>query len=136
MAKAIILRGVRFSAVGVACTAVSYTVFLLVSPHLQFELANVASWAAGIGLGFVLNRFVTYRIRGRDGLPLQFGLFVVGSLGQLIVSSIGYAVLMGLLRTPSWLAFPICMVFTAAYMFAYHEAITFGHAGKTDQQRQ
>lgn len=128
MTLATVRRGFRFSVVGVICTAASYGVFVLATRFVHFEVANLIAWAASVGLGFVLNRTVTYRLRGREGLPLQFGLFVTGSLGQLVVSAIGYAVFIGMLHFGPTLAFVCTTLFTAAYMFVYLESVAFRKA--------
>jgi putative flippase GtrA len=121
-------RGFRFSVVGLICTAVSYGVFVLAARFVHFEIANMVAWTATVCLSFLLNRGVTYRLRGRNGLPLQFGLFVAGSLGQLLVSSIGYALFMGVLHFKPTLAFVCTTLFTASYMFAYLEYVAFRKA--------
>jgi putative flippase GtrA len=125
MALATVRRGFRFSVVGVICTAASYGVFVMAVRFIHFEVANLIAWAASVGLGFLLNRRVTYRLTGPEGLPRQFGLFVTGSLGQLLLSSTGYAVFIGGLHFKPTPAFVCTTLFTAAYMFTYLELIAF-----------
>lgn len=110
---------------GVLCTAASYGAFVGLSSVVHPQIANVMTWVLGLGLGFALNRRITYRISGPEGRGEQFARFVLGSFGQLLVSAFGFWVLMSVLKLPAWLAFPICLAFTSAYMFAYLESIAF-----------
>lgn len=125
MTRALLRRGVRFSVVGLLCSAISFGVFLALSRATHYEVANAGAWASGMGVSFVCNRVLTYGVRTRRRLPQQTALFIAGSLGQLLVSSLGYWILIGLLHLPAWAAYPICLVFTSAYMFAYMEAVVF-----------
>jgi putative flippase GtrA len=126
--RLLIGRGIRFTTVGVLCTVIGYVVFVSLTKVVHYEIANVGAWASGVGVGFLLNRYVTYKIRGPDGLPMQFGLFVLGSLGQLVVSSLGYAILISGFHLGPTPAYVLNLVFTASYMFAYLESVAFGAA--------
>lgn len=125
MKQAVVRRGVKFSVVGLLCTAISYGVFVALSRVAHYELANVGAWVSGVGVSFICNRALTYGVRTRERLPQQTALFVAGSLGQLLISALGFWVTMGLLHLPAWGAYPVCLVFTSAYMFAYLEAVVF-----------
>jgi putative flippase GtrA len=126
MPTAFLLRGLRFSVVGALCTGIAYLVFIgLVGIHAHFLLANVAAWVASVWVGFLLNRYVTFGLRERDGMRLQFGLYLIGALSQLAVSSLGLWVLMGLLHLGPNLAFALNLVLTAGLMFVYVNAVVF-----------
>ena len=129
--RALVLRGIRFSMVGAVSTLISYVVFISLAKVVHYQVANVASWGAGLGVGFILNRRITYGIRGAGGLPRHMALFAAGSVGQLAVSAIGYAVLIGGFHLNTTLAFAVNLLLTASYMFAYLESIAFRGRGKT-----
>ena len=119
-------RAFRFSLVGVICTALAYVIFApLVYVGVPYLVANVIAWAVTSGVGFGLNRYVTFRLRGPERLPLQFGLFVAGSLSQLVVASVGYWLLMSLLHLGPTVAFVINLLLTSGFMFLYLNVVAF-----------
>jgi len=136
MAKAIIGRGIRFSVVGALCTLVAYASFWTLAHVIHYQLANVISWLLTCSLGFLLHRFVTHKIQGPERIGRQFALHMAGSVGQLAIGAIGFAILIGWWGLNYTLAFILNLAFTASYMFAYMESMTFGHGGKTDDLRR
>ncbi len=105
MIGAVISRAIRFGIVGVTCAGFAYLVFIGAErAGLHYLAANGLAWGASVGLGFLLNRRFTFARRG-TGAPTQFALFVAGSLGQLLLSSLGLALLIGVLRLGSTTAF-------------------------------
>jgi putative flippase GtrA len=126
MPKAFILRGVRFSLIGVFCTVLAYAIFApLVYLGVPYLAANVVAWMACVLVSFVLNRHVTFQIRGRDGVSVQFKRFVAGAVSQLILASLGYWLLMSVLHLGPTLAFGLNLILTAGFMFVYLNAVAF-----------
>lgn len=122
-------RGMRFSFAGAICTLVGGIVFVVSARFVHYQAANVASWASGVALGFAMNRRFTYGIIGPEALNAQLAIFFIGSLGQLALSSLGYALLIGRFHLAPVVAFIMNLIFTATYMFAYLELLTFRRRG-------
>lgn len=116
---------IRFGIVGLLCTALAYGVFILLAPRMHYQLANLLAWGSSVGLGFILNRFITFRVRTRDNILKHFGLFAVGSLSQLALSSLIYAMLIGGMHLPPPIAFLINTAATATLMFGWLKLVTF-----------
>ena len=113
-------RLIKFGFVGTFCAGVSYAVFIAgVKLGLHYLAANALSWIAGVGLGFVLNRAITFQMPDWAHWGRQLAMFMTGSFAQLVLSTLGLAFLMGVLglgATPAWL---LNTGFWAAAMFLY-----------------
>lgn len=117
---AIIGRALRFAVVGGFCAGLAYVVFILgVRLGLHYLAANGVSWLVSVGVGFLLNRAVTFRVRGCGRWLRQMVMFVAGSFGQLVLSTAGLALLMGLLKLGPTLAWVVNTGFWAVVMFLY-----------------
>lgn len=114
-----ISRAIRFGIVGLICAGFAYLIFIGAErAGLHYLAANTLAWGASVGLGFLLNRWFTFAQRGA-GAPVQFALFVAGSLGQLLLSSLGLAVLIGVLHLGSTVAFVLNTAVLAALNYIY-----------------
>jgi putative flippase GtrA len=126
MPMTLVVRGMRFSLVGALVTLLAYAIFApLVYVGVPYMAANVTAWAICVVISFVLNRYVTFRIRGPESLPFQFGKFVVGSVMQFVLASGGYWMLMSVLHLGPTVAFAINLALTAGFMFIYLNAVAF-----------
>ena len=114
-----ISRAVRFGIVGLICAGLAYVIFIAAErAGLHYLAANGLAWGASVGLGFLLNRRFTFTRRGA-GAPLQFVLFVAGSFGQLGLSSLGLAFMIGGLHFGSTPAFLLNSVVLAVLNYLY-----------------
>ena len=124
-------RLVRFGLTGLLTTALSYVVFIaLIGAGVFYELACVASWASGLLVGFLLNRRFTFGISGAERRKRDFTLYVVGSLLQLGVGLIGYALLIGRLHLDKTPAFVLNTAVTATFNFLFLRFVTFRRAAR------
>jgi putative flippase GtrA len=124
-------RIVHFVLIGLLSTAVSYLVFIaLIRLGLHYALASVASWAAGLAVGFVLNRRFTFGITGPERRTRDFGLYVIGALLQLLLGLTGYAITIGRLGLNPTLAFAINLPITTAFSFLFLRFVTFRRAAQ------
>ena len=118
-------RIVRFVVVGGLCTLVAYAVFVSLVPRVHYQAANVIAWACSVGVGFLLNRYFTFRISSRDKIWRHLMLFIYGSLGQLALSSALYGVFLGWMELSTTLAFVLTTGVGAVLMFAWLKLVTF-----------
>lgn len=109
-----------------ACAALSYLAFAgLIRSGAHYMAANACAWAAGAALGFVLNRRLTWEVRGSEGLSVQAVLVAAGSLGQLAISSTGSWLMIRQWALPTDLAFVVNLFATASFMFLYMNGVAF-----------
>jgi putative flippase GtrA len=113
-------RGAKFAFVGVVCTLISYAAYWLALRFGAHYLgANAAGWICGVGLGFVLNRRMTFRVQGAQAWRRQLVMFVIGAVAQLGLSSLGLTLLIGGLGLGPLLAFVINTIILSALNFAW-----------------
>ena len=117
--ETMISRAIRFGIVGLICAGFAYLIFIGAErAGLHYLAANTLAWGASVGLGFLLNRRFTFAPSG-SRRPAQFALFVAGSLGQLLLSSLGLAFLIGVLHFGSTPAFVLNTGVLAVLNFLY-----------------
>jgi putative flippase GtrA len=110
---------------GGVATAVSYVIFVPLAPHIGWFPAAVSAWLPAVIVAFLMNRRLTFGIRGRDSLEKQFGLYVLGALTQFGLSLVGYFVLIDLFGLGESLSFFINLIFTTAFSYAFMSLVTF-----------
>lgn len=119
-------RLIRFGVTGALTTALAYAVFVgLIGLGVFYETACVASWAAGLFVGFTVNRRFTFGVsgaprRGRDAL-----FYLAGALLQLALGLGGYALLFGRLHLDKSPAFVINTAIAATFNFLFQRFVTF-----------
>jgi len=115
----------RFGVTGVVCTLISYVVFVLASHAVHYFLANIISWLVSVAVAFPMHRGFTFSGRAGYGLVDELSRFIPGSLGQLVLASFGYWILIGQLGLAPAIAFPLNLLITATTMFLYLHFIVF-----------
>jgi putative flippase GtrA len=121
------MRALRFGAVGVANTGLDVALYsaLTLGAGMPAVSANVASYSAGIGLSFVLNRAWTFRDRRRGRPWTQLALFAAGNLAGLALST---AVVALLVRSWGPLAAKAASVgATFAWNYLFSNLVAFRH---------
>jgi putative flippase GtrA len=125
-AETVLRRARRFAAVGGLCTLLAFVVFdQLTRGGMHVAPANACTWALSVGLGFVLNRRVTFSIRDRAAVGRHALRYVTGSAAQLAASSLLLTALVDGLGWPprgAWLA---TLALMAGLMFAYLNLFAF-----------
>ncbi len=89
------MRALKFGAVGIANTLLDVALFSILTLLVGIPAvsANIASYSAGIGLSFALNRTWTFRDRQRRRAWIQLILFFAGNLLGLALSTTVVALL-------------------------------------------
>jgi putative flippase GtrA len=118
-------RIAHFGWVGALCTAVSAAIFLLASRWIHYQAANVLAWACGVAVGFTLNRRITFQIRGGAGVVRQAAMFLLGSGGQLLVSTLCYWWLVEQARLSLLVALPINIAVTSLVTYSWMRVVVF-----------
>jgi len=85
MRDAALLVG-RFGLAGAVNTAIGFAVIVIldVGLHAPPALANVAGYAAGVGVGFLLNRGFVFR--SQTGLAVSGARFAIAALGAFVLN--------------------------------------------------
>jgi putative flippase GtrA len=118
-------RILAFLATGLVATAISYAIFIPLEPRLGWLPAAGAAWAPSVIVAFLLNRRLTFGIRGRARIERQFGLYAVGAFSQLGLSFAGYFVLIEVLGLAAAPAFFTNLILTTAFSYAFMSLVTF-----------
>ena len=122
-------RLIRFGLTGALTTTLSYVVFVgLIRLGMYYEAASAASWALGLVVGFAINRRFTFGISGADRRKRDFTLYGLGSLLQLGLGLVGYALLIGRLHLDPTPAFILNTSVTATFNFLFLRFVTFRRA--------
>jgi putative flippase GtrA len=122
-------RMVRFAMTGGLTTAVAYVIWILLLKVVGYPIATALAWAVAVALGFVINRRFTFGIAGPERRAADFGLFVVGAVGQLVIGEVCYYVTIGRLgMAPNW-AFLINLVLNTSFGFVFLNFVTFRRVG-------
>jgi putative flippase GtrA len=121
----LIVRALKFGAVGIANTALDVGLFsvLTLVAGIQAPAANVVSYSSGIALSFALNRAWTFRDRNRQRPWRRLALFATGNLVGLALST---AVVASLVR--AWGPLPakaVSLGFTFAWNYIFANFIVF-----------
>ncbi len=108
----------RFGAVGVVVAALNYAAYLLLLlwmglPYLQ---AVVLGWLICLGPAFVLNRRMTFLVRGQASRR-EIGRYLATYVFQFVLALSGLVVLIDGLRVPAALAFPVNVVLVSVSNF-------------------
>jgi putative flippase GtrA len=122
---ALLRRIVKFAMTGGLTTAVSYVIWILLLKLVGYAIATVLAWIAAVALGFVINRRFTFGIAGPERRAADFGLFVVGALGQLAIGEVSYYVTIGRLGMAPTPAFLITLVLNTSFGFFFLNFVTF-----------
>ena len=82
---------IRFTGVGIVCTAASLALYALLRPWLGPQLANAAALVATSCLNTALNRRLTFKISGQGRMARDHlhGLLVIGVALVITGSSLG-----------------------------------------------
>lgn len=123
--EASVRRFGTFVVAGLVATAVSYAVFIPLAPRIGWLPAALTAWVPAVTVAFLLNRRLTFGIRGKERLKRQFGLYVLGALAQLGMSLVGYFVLIDLIGLGASLAFFINLAITTTFSYAFMSLVTF-----------
>ncbi len=115
----------RFGVTGIICTFISYFVFVIASYFVQYIIANIISWLVSVAFAFPMHRGFTFKERADLSWVNEIGRFIPGSVGQLILASFGYWVLIGQLGLLPVVAFPLNLLITATAMFLYLHFVVF-----------
>lgn len=119
-------RLLRFCLTGLLTTATAYVVFVgLIALGVHYLIANVFAWGVALLVGFVVNRRFTFGITGADGRSRHFGLYLLGAGLQLMLGSVGYAILIGYLRLDPTPAFAVNIIITATFNYLFLSLVTF-----------
>jgi putative flippase GtrA len=118
-------RLLRFVCVGGDTTAVSYVLFLgLTGSGVHHMAAATVGWVAGLGISFVLNKRFTFGVRTPVNLR-EASSFVSGYLLQFLLGLAGFWVLIDQLGLTPAVAFPVNLVATTAFSFAFMRTAVF-----------
>jgi putative flippase GtrA len=118
-------RIAAFLTTGAVATTISYVIFILLEPLVGWLPAAGAAWGPSVIIAFLMNRRLTFGIKGRARIERQFGLHLAGALSQLALSLAGYFLLIDVLRLSLTPAFFINLVFTTAFSYAFMSIFTF-----------
>ena len=110
-------------------TAVSYVIWILLLRPVGYPIATALGWIAAVALGFVINRRFTFGIAGPERRAADFGLFVVGAIGQLAIGEACYYVTIGRLAMAPTLAFLITLALNTSFGFLFLNFVTFRRVG-------
>jgi putative flippase GtrA len=128
MNRAMLQRVLRFIMTGGLTTAVAYVSWMLLLNVMSYPIATALAWMVAVALGFVVNRRFTFGIAGPERRAADFGLFLIGALGQLVIGEVGYYVTLGRLgMAPTW-AFLINLVLNTTFSFLFLNFVTFRRA--------
>ena len=125
----------RFLVVGGGITLLVFLAFRgLLKLGMDPVPASALCWLGGLGLGYVLNKRVTFGLR-RGATPGEVVVFVAGYVAQLLIGMGGYALLMKRWGLGPNLAFVLVTAVTAAFSFLFMRFAVFrpepGPAGET-----
>jgi putative flippase GtrA len=124
MMRAQLLRIARFGAVGGAVTLLTYLVFLAcIAMGTHYLVASLSAWAAGVVVGFIAHRSVTFDDRGAwQGQVVRYvGVYLL----QLLFGTATLAALIDLAGLAPWQAYPVNVVFTATFSFVLMSVTVF-----------
>jgi putative flippase GtrA len=121
----------RFGLVGALTTGLSFVLFTgLTGLGAHYLAASALAWLAAMLVSFALNKRFTFSLR-TPASARETASFVGGSLLQLLMASLGYALLIdGAGLSPS-LAFAINLCLVAASSFAFMRLVVFHRALRT-----
>jgi len=116
MTRAHMARLTRFGVVGGGVTLLTYLLFLAsLAMGLHYLIASVIAWMGGVVAGFFAHRRVTF---GDRGIWHRQALRYVGVyLLQLLFGTATLAAQIDLVGVPTWLAYPINVLFTATFSY-------------------
>src|SRR5688572_6942295 len=108
----------KFGVVGGICTMLSYGIFLLLSEvfHMNYLVAQVISYLAGLVLGFVLNRNWTFSSHLEED-EKYFTRYLLVYLVSLGLSNVFLWLLVENLNFESWFANILATVLSTATNF-------------------
>jgi putative flippase GtrA len=113
-------RAVRFLLVGGLCAAITYLGYEAgLRLGVNYLLANAAGWLAGVVVGFVLNRRLTFGVSGGGHVAAQSVQYVLGQALQLAGTTITLGVLVSGLHLGPRVAFVLNTGFWAIWSFAW-----------------
>ncbi len=115
----------RFALVGGGITAAVYVAFQLLL-HLGMDPvpASALCWLFGLGLGYVLNKRVTFELR-RGATVAEVATFLAGYGVQLLIGMGGYALLMKRWKLDATVSFVLVTGVTAAFSFLFMRFVVF-----------
>ena len=115
----------RFAFVGGGVTAAVYLAFrLLLRAGLDPVPASALCWLMGLGLGYVLNKRITFELR-RDASVAEVATFLAGYGLQLVIGMAGYALLMKRWHVDATVSFMLVTGVTAAFSFLFMRFVVF-----------
>lgn len=115
----------RYLLAGGANTALSWGIYLLLLLALDYRLAYVLAFVAGIGLSFVFMRHLVF---GRPGRRHSLALVAAAQCLQLLLGLVVVQLWVAWLGGPQWLAPLVAVVVCTPIMFALQRWIFTPHA--------
>lgn len=113
-------RAVRFLFVGGLCAAITYLGYEAgLQLGVNYLVANAAGWLAGVAVGFVLNRRLTFGVSGGEHVGTQSVQYVLGQAFQLTGTTITLGVLVRGLHFGPRIAFVLNTGLWAVWSFAW-----------------
>jgi len=113
-------RAVRFLFVGALCAAITYLGYEAgLRLGVSYLVANAAGWIAGMAVGFILNRRLTFGVSGGKHMGVQSVQYVLGQALQLAGTTVTLGVLISGLHLGPRIAFVLNAGFWAAWSFAW-----------------
>ena len=121
-------RVIGYCLVGGLANLVSYVLTLVLKAPLGIYVAAVIAWIAAVLTGFAINRRFTFGLVGVDSRWLQLALFTFGALVQLVMSEIGYAIMVEHMHLDFNIAYAVNIFTTTIFGFTYVNLIAFRRA--------
>jgi putative flippase GtrA len=116
---------VRFAVVGFACFVLTLATFTILDRSgAHYLVAGVAGYAAGIVLGFVLNRSWTFEATGRPARTQAARFLVVSGIG-IALNALLLKLFVDGLETPNTAGEIVAVALTAPVTFAINRAWSF-----------
>ena len=124
-AREVILQFIRFNLVGIANTGLTYAVYaILVFIGVNHFIALVADYAVGIVFSFLMNKRLTFRIRGRTGIG-TFARMVGTYMLLLTLNALMLWALVDKRGVNTYLGQAIALVVVALLSFAAQRLVVF-----------
>jgi len=121
----VILQFIRFNLVGIANTGLTYAVYAaLVFIGVNHFIALVADYAVGIVFSFLMNKRLTFRIRGRAGIG-TFARMVGTYVLLLALNALMLWALVDKSGVNTYLGQAIALVVVALLSFAAQRLVVF-----------
>jgi putative flippase GtrA len=117
----------RFIAVGMVNTVVAYALFLAFEAMLggRYLVSLLLAYLLATMLAFALHRRITFRVRARGGMVLDFVRFESVYVVMFVVNAAALALLVDVVEWPSWLAQAVTTVAITIMSYLSHKFFSF-----------